>query len=251
MAKLAQNDVISSLVVADNDRISLLYPNLSKADFWETANNSIVEPIHAFNALSSQPTRHDSLDSMDYGKLLTSGDCQIYGIMKVYDYEDPTDLAEAALDSFESSLLASDFELKDAKSIGYVLTANAEVLSKLPAANLGYFSHILSETCDAPQIFSGVYESDDEEDCVTIYLTVSGMGLPMARVESLKNQAESQMASMEKKESARASKMSVDYGGNETENKTKEIQKQIKQKKSGFGKLAANAGKRVVDRRKR
>jgi hypothetical protein len=46
--------------------------------------------------------------------------------------------------------------------------------------------------------------------------------------------------------------MNIDYGtGNDTQNKSKEIHRLIEQKKSGFGKITASAGKRIIDRRKR
>ena len=252
IAKLANTDVISSLIVVDNAKIELMHPNLSKAEFWDTANDSIVTPLHMFNTLSSMSTKYDSLDPMDQARLWTANDCQIYGTMKVYDYEETTALSEAVIDNLESGLLASDFDLSETRIAGIIITGNNNVLSNLPSVNISYAHHMISEKCDSPQLVSGVYEVDDDEDCVTVYTILSGLGLPQKRIQTLKDQAAEQKAIMDKKEKTRASKMTVDYGmGNETQNKTEEIHRQIKQKKSGFAKITNNAGNRVKDRRKR
>ena len=51
LAKLAKEDVINSLMVVDNAKIELLNPGKSMAEFWRTANEAIVEPLHLFNKL--------------------------------------------------------------------------------------------------------------------------------------------------------------------------------------------------------
>jgi len=252
LAKLASTDVVTSLIVVDNAKIDLIYPNLSKAEFWSVANNAIVEPLHLFNYLSAQPTRYDALDSMDFGRIFTAGDCTIYGMIEVQDYMETTAIAEAVIENLESGLLASDFNLKETRFGGYIITGNPEVLSKLPATNIHYASHVISEKCDSPQLVGGVYEVESSDDCVRVYTMFSGLGLPATRIESLKNEASAQMAVIREKEKTRADRMVVDYGsGNDTQTKAQEVHRLIQQKKSGFGKLTSNAGRRIVDKRKR
>jgi cell division GTPase FtsZ len=254
LAKMASTDAITTLIVVDNAKIDLIYPNLSKADFWVTANNAIVEPLHLFNNLSAQATRYDSLDAMDFGRVFTAGDCTIYGMIEVIDYMETTAIAEAVIDNLESGLLASDFNLTETRFGGYIVTGSSEVLKKLPAANIHYASHVISEKCDSPQLVGGVYEVETDEDCVKVYTMFSGLGLPAARIDSLTKEASEQMAVIKEKEKTRSDRMSVEYGsGNETQNKAQEVHRMIQKKKSGFGKLTtnANAGRRIVDRRKR
>ena len=252
LAKLASTDVITTLVVVDNAKINLIYPNLSKAEFWDVANNAIVEPLHLFNYLSAQPTRYDALDAMDFGRIFTAGDCTIYGMIEVNDYMETTAIAEAVIENLESGLLASDFNLSETRFGGYIVTGSAEVLMKLPATNIHYASHVISEKCGSPQLVGGVYEIESDEDCVRVYTMFSGLGLPAARIESLKNEAKEQMAIIREKEKTRADRMMVDYGsGTETQTKAQEVHRLIQQKKSGFGKLTSNAGSRIVDKRKR
>lgn len=253
LAKMASSDMITTLMVVDNSKIELIYPGLSKAEFWPVANSAIVEPLHLFNSLSSQATQYESLDPMDFGKVFTNGDCTIYGMIEVSNYLETTAIAEAVIENLEEGLLASDFNLKETRFGGYIVTAHPETLKKLPSLNIEYASHVISETCNSPSLVRGVYEiADMPEGIVRVYTMFSGLGLPTSRIESLKNQASEQMAVMREKEKNRAKKMTVDYGsGNDTQTKVQEIHRIIQQKKSGFGVLTSNAGKKIVDRRKR
>ncbi len=253
LAKLASTDVVTTLIVVDNAKIELLYQGMSKAEFWPTANNAIVEPLHLFNHLSATATPYDSLDSMDFGRIFTAGDCTIFGTIEVENYMETTAIAEAVMDNLEDSLLASDFDLKEARFGGFIVTGNAEILRSLPAENIHYAQHMISEACDYAQLFKGVYELPVKKDVVKIYTMFSGLGLPAARIDALKEEAKQQMERISEKEKSRASHMIIDYGeGNETKQQAKEIRRKITQKKSGFGKLTNNANRtKVIDRRKR
>lgn len=253
LAKLASSDAISSLIVVDNSRIELIYPGLSQAQFFETANNAIVEPIHLFNQLSSQSSSHSSLDPMDFSRLLVdAGDCMIYGMTEVSDYMETTSIAEALIENLSTNLLAADFNLSDTRFAGYIVVGNSKVMRELPAVNISYAGHVISEACDNPQLVSGIYEMPIDEDVVRVYTIFTGLGLPAKRIESLKEDASSQMANIREKEKNRMSQMSVEYSSNDTKSKTEEINRMIKQKKSAFGQLTRNANSRIKkDRRRR
>jgi cell division GTPase FtsZ len=249
LAKMASTDVISTLIVVDNSKIETIYPNLSKADFWATANNAIVEPLHLFNSLSYQSTKYESLDPMDFSNLLLTGDLSVYGMIEISSYMNTTAIAEGILENLDGGLLASGFDLKETRFGGYIVTGNAEVLSKLPAININYASHIISETCNSPQLVHGVYEQNISKDVVRVYTLFSGLGLPQKRVEELKKDADEKMLTLNEKKQTRTEKMSIDYSGAQSQSKVQEVHKMIQQKKSNFGKLISNA--QIKDRRKR
>lgn len=259
LAKMASTDAITTLIVVDNAKIELIYPGLSKADFWNTANNAIVEPLHLFNHLSAMPTQYDSLDSMDFGRIFTTGDCTIYGMLEVEDYMETTAIAEAVVENLEAGLLTNDFNLKETRFGGFIVTGSPEVLRELPAMNIHYASHMISEACDSPSLVSGVYEVPTKDNIVRVYTLFSGLGLPSARIEALQKDAGERMAVLREKEKSRADKMNIEYGsGVDTKSKAQEVHRMIQQKKSGFGKLTGNASKKVSgstkvikDRRKR
>ena len=252
LAKMASSDVITTLIIVDNSKIELLYPGLSRAEFWDTANRAIVEPLHLFNYLSAQSTKYDSLDPMDFTHTVTEGDCQTYGMIEISNYMETTAIAEAVIENLENGLLADGFNLKETRFGGFIVVGNSAALNKLPAVNINYASHMISDVCNSPSLVSGVYEQNLDEDVIRVYTIFSGLGLPVTRIDSLKRQATEQMAIIKNKTQSRAEKMVIDYGtGNETQDKAQEIHKLIQQKKSGFGKITANAGKRIIDRRKR
>ena len=249
---MAASDVITSLMVADNAKVELIYPGLSKAEFWPTANKAMIEPLHLFNNLSATPTRYDSLDSMDFGRILTAGDCTIFGMMEIDNYLEETAIAEAVINNLEEGLLASDFSLKETRFGGFIVTGSETTLKSLPAVNINYASHMIGEVCEAAQLVSGVYEVPTDEDVVRVYTMFSGLGLPATRVNILKAQAKEQMDKIKVKEDGRVDKMTIDYEANQTQTKAQEIHTRIKQKNSAFGKLTTNSpAQKIVDRRKR
>jgi len=252
LSQMAATDVITSLVVTDNAKVELIYPGLSKAEFWPTANNAIVEPLHLFNNLSATPTKYDSLDSMDFGRILTAGDCTIFGMMEVENYLEETSIAEAVINNLEEGLLASDFSLKETRFGGFIITGSEKALNKIPAANINYASYMIGEACESAQLVSGVYELPSENDVIKVYTMFSGLGLPSTRVDILKAQAKEQMGKIKIKEEGRVDKMTIDYEQNQTQTKAQEVHRRIKQKNSAFGKLTTNAqSNKIVDRRKR
>lgn len=252
LAKMASADVINSLVVVDNAKIELMYPGMSMSKFWKTANTSIVEPVHLFNKLSSQPSEHTSLDPMDFSRVFVgTGDCALYGMIEVENYMEDEAVAEAMLTSLESGLLSADFDLGQTRSAGVIVTGSKKALEEVPAANLEYGFAMVGKICnEGTRVFRGVYEVPGHENSLKIYTFFSGLGLPEERVKELKAEAEQHMKALEGKESSRASTMNIDMGKTKTVSAADALHKKITQKNSAMGKLTKNS-KRVIDRRRR
>jgi cell division GTPase FtsZ len=250
LAKLAKNDVINSLVVVDNAKIETL-PYLKQGNFWSEANGIIVEPFHIFNMLSVAPSSYTSLDPMDFGRVLTTGDCCIYGHVVIDDYMEELSLAEAIVDSLESGLLASGFDLKTTRSAGVIILGDKDVLSEIPAVNINYAFDTLNELTQNATIFRGIYEADTEGK-IKIYTIFSGLGLPRDRIEKLKEDTKKRMDAQRKKDDERAVTMEMDYNVDDVKNDVKRIHEKIKQKRSAFGKLTNNVRRGgIIDRRRR
>lgn len=251
LASLAKNDVINSLIIVDNTKIDLLYPNLSIAKFYRKANEAIVEPLHLFNELSSNPSEYGSLDPMDFAKVfIDEGDCSLYGMIEVEDYMEEEAIAEAILENMENGLLASDFNLETTRAVGVIVTGSPEMLEEIPAVNLEYGFSMVNKVCsEGTKVFRGVYAVDGQEN-LRVYSLFSGLGLPEERVEELRKEAERHMANMQKKESSRATNMNIDIGKSKTVSAADAIHKKIKGKKSAMGKIKNNS-KRLVDRRRK
>lgn len=251
LASLASKDVISSLIVVDNAQIEQIYAGLGQSKFWEVSNNAIVDPLTTFNNLTASPSRHTSLDPSDFGKIISCGDCSIYGQLVVEDYMEETALAEAVIESLTDNMLADGFDLEQTRVGGVIITGPASALDRLPAVNINYCFHLISEKTNGASIFQGVYEVDSNADEVTIYTWFAGLGLPMDRIENLKKESEAQAKIARDKEKSRASAMTLDLGENQTDNAVNEIHRKIRKKKSGFGRLQGGGRKSIIDKRRR
>lgn len=252
LATLASADVINSLFVVDNAKVELMYPGMSMAQFWKTANTAIVEPVHLFNKLSANPSEHTSLDPMDFSRVfIGTGDCALYGMIEVEDYMEDEAVAEAMLTSLESGLLSADFNLGQTRSAGVIVTGSKKALAEVPAANLEYGFAMVSKICnEGTRVFRGVYEVPDHDDTLKIYTFFSGLGLPEERIGELKAEAERHMKALEGKESSRATAMNIDLGKTKTVSAADALHNKIKNKHSAMGKLTKNS-KRIVDKRRR
>jgi hypothetical protein len=251
LARMAADNVIVNLVVVDNARIENIYANLSQSKFWNTANKAIVEPIHLFNSLTSQASRHTSLDPSDFGKIISCGDCSVYGLVEVDDYMEETALAEAVIESLSSSMLASGFDLTQARVGGVIITGSKDSLDKLPAININYCFHMISDQTNGASIFQGIYDDDSAGDSIRIYAWFAGLGLPQDRIDNLKRESKDQSAIAQEKERMRASTMTLDLEEDQISSVTQEVSRKIKKKKSGFNKLQKTSRSSIIDRRKR
>ncbi len=251
LAKMTSENMVSSLVVVDNARIEQIYANLSQSKFWNTANNAIVEPLHVFNSLTSTPSRFTSLDPSDFGKIISCGDCSVYGVMEVEDYMEETSLAEAVIESMSSNMLAEGFDVSQTRVGGVIITGSKEVLDNLPAININYCFHMISEQTNGASIFQGVYDVDSNTDAVKIYTWFAGLGLPKDRIENLKQESVNQAAIASQKEKNRASAMTLDLEDDKVNNVASEVHRKIQKKKSGFNRLQRGARSSIIDRRRK
>lgn len=254
LADLAAKQSINSLILVDNAKIEAAYPSLSQATFWKTANSAIVDPLHMFNSVTAKPTDYEALDSMDFAKsLLEAGNCVLFGSNKVSreKYEgDETALVEAIVDNLEHGLLASGFDLKEAQTVGVLVTAKQEVLEKVPYHAISYIFKYIADQYDSARTYKGVYALPSEDDDITIHFIFSGMGLPKDRVDSLKNEAKKHMENLHNKKKTSNDKMSIDLGKDKATSASDDIMDRIKKKKGAMGKLITSSRKPGADRRR-
>lgn len=251
LAKMTTENMVSNLIVVDNARIEQIYANLSQSDFWQVANNAIVEPLHIFNSLTATASRFTSLDPSDFGKIISAGDCSIYGVMEVEDYMEETALAEAVIESLGGNMLASGFDLSQARVGGVIISGPEAALKQLPALNINYCFHMISEQTNGASIYQGVYSSDTQEDKIKIYSWFAGLGLPKDRVESLKRESEAQAAIAGSKEKNRAAAMTLDLNEDKVNTVAEEVNRKIKKKRSSFNRLQRGGRSSLIDRRKK
>lgn len=248
LTKLFNDGKIANIITADNAKIEAMYSDVGPFNFFSVSNKAIVEPIDVFNTMSRRADEGVKvLDSSEFGKIFVDGrGFTVYGTITITDYEDEMAIAEAILQSLKGNLLASGFNIKQARYAGFMLIAPERVWNKIPNSSLGFAQHMIIDTCDSP-VFHGIYKEESEEDCIKVYSMFSGLGLPEERINQLKTEAQQKMSVVQRKDEERNMTMKVDVG-EETVNKVEEIKKKIQQKTSSFNKLHTGA---IQDRRKK
>ena len=250
LTKLFNEGKVHNIITVDNAKIESLYSDVNPFNFFAVSNKAIVKPLDVFNTLSRRKDEGVKvLDSSEFGKILTDGQgFTVYGETNVTNYEDEMAIATAIVESTKDNLLASGFDIRQAKYAGFMLVAPESVWNKIPSASLHFAQHMIDDACDSPlAVYHGIYREDTGEDCVKVYSMFSGLGLPEQRIDQLKAEAQAKMATATRKNDERKLQMKVDVG-EETVNKVEEIKKKIQQKASPFAKLHGGA---IQDRRKK
>lgn len=249
LSKEAQTKRIHNLVVVDNAKIETIYSDVSPMEFFNVSNKAIISPINAFNEISSLPSSMKPLDPMEFTKLLIDGSgCSVYGEVIVSDYQDETAISEAII-NVNSGLLASGFDLKQAKYVGVIIEANKSVWDKIPSSSLNYANSIILELCDVPTgIFRGTYSTDLKDDVVKVYSMFSGLGLPESRVSQLKKETQEFASRVKAKDAERTVNLKLDTGTDDTVSAADKVRQKIAAKKSAFGNMIGGIAQ---DRRKK
>jgi cell division GTPase FtsZ len=244
IAAMVNDNIISSLIIVDNAKIQEHYPNVSIKDFWELANFDIVNHFNMFNTVSKCATKYDALDPMDFASIVSTGGCLIYGRVEVpvekidgqYQVSESL-LADALIKGATEGTLAEGFDIKQAVSLGIIITSSEDVLSQIPAVNVNYACNMLAEHVgqDCSQ-YRGLYVDDTARDAITVYTIFAGLGLPSQRVNALKEEAEQALQKIEAKKKVKLSL--TDTGSPQTSS----LHSSMKQKNTPLG--------RMIDRRR-
>lgn len=248
LAAMTRSKKIANLIVVDNAKLEALYQNVSQVDFFETANKAIVNTVDIFNTLSCLPSSVKPLDSMEFSKIFLDGEgLTVYGELSISDFKDDIAIASAVVESLDSNLLASGFDLTKAKYVGIIFVANQEVWRAIPSSSVSYALSIINDKCSSPSgVFKGIYTVDSTENVVKIYSMFSGLALPDDRVEQLKKETKELNQNTKNKEDQRNLSLKLDTGTETNISAAQKVKDKIAAKSSAFGKFVNT----VSDRRK-
>jgi len=247
LSSYVRNGKIHNLICIDNARIEAIYEGVSQMEFYNVANKAIVEPIDIFNRFSMKPSNVKALDSAEFATLLLNGEgLGIYGQMSVENYENDVSIAEAVVNGLEGNLLASGFDLKEARFVGFMVVANKDVWKKVPAGAINYASVMINDAFGNPEgSYKGVYENNDLGDVVKVYTFVSGLGLPQTRVDGMKKDVAVTQENIKTKDQDRQKNLNIDTGKDVAITDVEKIKQRINSRTKGFGKL----NDMIIDRR--
>ncbi len=246
LSKYTQDGKVQNIILVDNAQIQNSLSDVSEFSFFEVANKLIIEPLEIFNYYSAQPSPSKSLDSMEFTKLLLSSQgLSTFGSIVISDFQDETAIAEAVVSSLESNLLAKGFDLKQSKYVGFMVIAPKNVWDKIPSSSISYASAMLGEVCGTPEsLFKGLYISDKTEEVVKIYSVFTGLGLPSARIETLKKETIELSKQTKNKDKERNLNLSLSSNTDTTSSVAQKIRDKISSKKGAFNQFLTNIVKK-------
>jgi hypothetical protein len=194
------------------------------------------------------PSSVKSLDPMEFSKIfLDSEGLTIYGEFEISNYQEDTAIAEAVISNLANNLLATGFDLKQSKYVGYIVAANKAVWSQIPASSIDYANSMVNDLCGSPKgVFKGIYTIENSENVVKVYSIFSGLGLPLSRITQLKDDTKELQAKVKDKDDKRNLTLQLETGLNETVSAAQKVKDKIAAKSSIFGKFVNN----TIDRRK-
>lgn len=241
MSKLTEcikKGLIHNLILCDNAKIESIYSSVGQLDFYSIANKVIVDTIHKFNEYSMMPSKVKALDTAEFSTILLNGEgISLYGSINVKNYKEETAIAEAVINGLQENLLASGFDLKSTKYVGFMVIANEETLRQIPSGAINYASVVIDDIFHSPElVYKGIYISKEDVEGVQIYTLASGLSLPESRINGLKKDVAIQQDALKIKNIDRANKLIVDIK-NDDVSEVDKIKQRIANKTKGFGKL--------------
>jgi cell division GTPase FtsZ len=186
LCELAEEKVISPLIIFDNDKIKRMYPKLTVRQFWPTVNATVTGLFHMFNVLSTQVGNPTSFDPADYNRVLSAGGCMIMGLTTLRQYADGTDISKAIRSNMEKGLLCGGFDVSTAEAAACIATASESILNDTPGLMNSLetgFDTLANITGDAA-VFRGIYEVAKEK--FVVYTMLTGLSSPTKRLKELK-----------------------------------------------------------------
>jgi cell division GTPase FtsZ len=251
LTDLIQTKKLSNLICIDNAKLETIYQHVNPTEFFDVANKAIVSSLDAFNTYSAMPSSTKPLDPMELSKLLLDGEgLTVYGELTVSNFQDETAIAEAILDNLDGNLLASGFDLKQAKYAGVIIAANKEVWESIPSSSVNYAMTLINDRCQNPSgVFRGIYVVPMTENVVKVYSMFSGLALPDNRIEQLKKETKELSTIAKNKNEQRNLSLKLDTGTEENVSAAQKVKEKIASKSSNFGRFVSSASN-VTDRRK-
>lgn len=184
LSSLANDNLISPLIIIDNDKSKLLFPRLTVSNFYPTINNTITNLFHTFNLISTKNSDLISFDKADYQTIIESGGHMVMGAVTVKDYGSAEKLSKALRNNIETTLLADGFDLDTAKTVGMIVLGGQKIFNSVPGLmhSIEDAFGVLSALTKAT-VHRGIYRNNT--DNLKVLTVISGMKEPIRRYKKL------------------------------------------------------------------
>lgn len=187
LSDMANNKLISPLIIIDNDKIKKLFPKLTVNNFYPTINNTIAQLFHTFNVISTKKSDLISFDKEDYNSIISSFGHMVMGGVTVKDYTNSESISNALRHNIENTLLADEFDLETAKAVGIIAIGGREIFDTVPGLMNSLedaFSTIGFLTGNAI-VHRGLYMNNSKN--LKVFTLIGGLDQPTRRYRKLIN----------------------------------------------------------------
>ena len=189
LSKLVVTKEISPLILADNQMIHQMFPNVPAKAFWSTANKNTVGLFDIFNVLACQKSAYVTFDRADYRSLLDSG-ILVFGATKLDKFEKDTDISDGLRNNLRRTLLA-EVDIQNATHAAAIVAAPDQILGILPQTYLDLAFNTMERILGGENrnlvLHQGVYEASRVG--LFVYTMVGGLQMPSKRLELMKARA--------------------------------------------------------------
>lgn len=204
----ADNGTLAPFIIIDNEKARKMFSKLTVAQFYPTINATIAKLFTTFNVISTKKSDLISFDKADYKSIIfnanetaesNASSHMIFGAANIS--KDKLEIAfredghsgigkcmsSAIRNNLESTLLASDFDLQTAKTVGAIIIGGQNLFDSIPGLMEGLedaFSTISYLTGNAT-VHRGLYT--DSSNGIKVFTIIGGLKRPLVRYRKLVN----------------------------------------------------------------
>jgi cell division GTPase FtsZ len=183
VCQLVDQNIVSPLIILDNEKINVLYPKLPVSKFWQVANVNISSLFHLFNNIVTKSSQHSSFDSNDFRTVLDSG-IMVFGMTNVPNISNEADISKAVRENLKRNVLCGELDLSTGKIAAAVAIGDEKTLDNIPQEYLDNAFNQLNRTLQSGStVHQGVYKGNKEG--LSIFTAIGGISTPQGKLDAL------------------------------------------------------------------
>lgn len=180
---LVRQNIVSPLIILDNEKVAQMYPNVAVSKFFDVANSSLTGLFHLFNLTSAKDSSYSSFDKNDYRGILNSG-MMLFGASPVKNFKDPVEISRVVRSNLKGNLLCGNVDVTTGNTAGVIVVGGPEILDSLPQSFIDEALDQINRMLQAGSVVHGGVYSGDKPN-LNIFSAVGGLAEPSKRMEEL------------------------------------------------------------------
>lgn len=187
LSEMANNKLISPLIVIDNDKVKKLFPRLTVTQFYPTINKTVVNLFHMFNIISTKESDLISFDKQDYKTIINSHGHMVMGAVTLKDFSSSESISKALKNNIEQTLLSDDFDLDTASVVGIIVVGGRSIFDSVPGlmGSIEDAFGTIAFLTNKAIVHRGLYTN--ESNTLKVFTLIGGLNSPERRYRKLIN----------------------------------------------------------------